>query len=43
MTRGKPLAKLGMKLTDVDRYGVELHNPEITFRLGAAMCREQTI
>ena len=23
----KPLAKLGMKLTDVDRYGVELHNP----------------
>ena len=26
----KALAKLGMKLTDVDRYAVELHNPEIT-------------
>ena len=26
----KPLARLGMKLTDVDRYAVELHNPEIT-------------
>ena len=25
-----PLAKLGLKLTDIDRYGVELHNPEIT-------------
>lgn len=25
-----PLKKLGMKLTDVDRYAVELHNPEIT-------------
>jgi betaine reductase len=30
----KPLAKLGMKLTDVDRYGVELHNPEITVPSG---------
>jgi betaine reductase len=26
----KPLSRLGMRLTDVDRYGVELHNPEIT-------------
>jgi hypothetical protein len=25
-----PLKKLGKKLTDVDRYAVELHNPEIT-------------
>jgi betaine reductase len=31
----KPLAKLGMKLTDVDRYGVELHNPEITVPAGS--------
>ena len=31
----KPLAKLGMKLTDVDRYGVELHNPEITTPSGS--------
>jgi betaine reductase len=31
----KPLAKLGMKLTDVDRYGVELHNPEITAPSGS--------
>jgi hypothetical protein len=31
----KPLAKLGMKLTDVDRYGVELHNPEITLPSGS--------
>ena len=31
----KPLAKLGMKLTDVDRYGVELHNPEITVPSGS--------
>jgi betaine reductase len=30
----KPLARLGMKLTDVDRYGVELHNPEITVPSG---------
>jgi betaine reductase len=25
-----PLAQAGLKLTDVDRYAVELHNPEIT-------------
>ena len=31
----KPLSKLGMKLTDVDRYGVELHNPEITVPSGS--------
>jgi betaine reductase len=31
----KALAKLGMKLTDVDRYGVELHNPEITVPSGS--------
>jgi betaine reductase len=31
----KPLATLGMKLTDVDRYGVELHNPEITVPSGS--------
>jgi hypothetical protein len=31
----KALAKLGMKLTDVDRYAVELHNPEITLPSGS--------
>jgi glycine/sarcosine/betaine reductase complex component C subunit beta len=31
----KPLAKLGMKLVDVDRYAVELHNPEITVPSGS--------
>jgi betaine reductase len=31
----KPLARLGMKLTDVDRYAVELHNPEITIPSGS--------
>jgi betaine reductase len=31
----KPLKKLGMKMTDVDRYGVELHNPEITMPSGS--------
>jgi betaine reductase len=31
----KPLARLGMKLIDVDRYGVELHNPEITMPSGS--------
>jgi betaine reductase len=31
----KPLAKLGMKLTDIDRYAVELHNPEITLPSGS--------
>jgi betaine reductase len=31
----KPLARLGLKLTDVDRYAVELHNPEITVPSGS--------
>jgi betaine reductase len=31
----KPLAKMGMTLTDVDRYAVELHNPEITVPSGS--------
>jgi len=31
----KALAKLGMKLSDVDRYAVELHNPEITVPSGS--------
>jgi betaine reductase len=31
----RALAKLGMKLTDVDRYAVELHNPEITVPSGS--------
>jgi hypothetical protein len=31
----KPLARLGMKITDVDRYAVELHNPEITVPSGS--------
>jgi len=31
----KPLAKRGMKLTDVDRYAVELYNPEITVPSGS--------
>ena len=31
----RPLAKLGMRLTDVDRYAVELHNPEITVPSGS--------
>jgi betaine reductase len=31
----KPLVKLGMKLTDVGRYAVELHNPEITVPSGS--------
>lgn len=30
-----PLKKLGLKLTDIDRYGVELHNPEITLPSGS--------
>jgi hypothetical protein len=31
----KPLGKLGMKLVNVDRYAVELHNPEITVPSGS--------
>ena len=31
----RPLARLGLTLTDVDRYAVELHNPEITVPSGS--------
>ena len=31
----EPLKKLGLKLTEVDRFGVELHNPEITLPSGS--------
>ena len=31
----EPLAKLGMRLSDVDRFAVELHNPEITVPSGS--------
>jgi hypothetical protein len=30
-----PLAKLGMKMTDVDKYATEMHNPEITLPAGS--------
>jgi len=30
-----PLARAGLKLTDIDRYAVELHNPEITLPAGS--------
>lgn len=30
-----PLARAGLKMTDVDRYAVELHNPEITVPAGS--------
>jgi betaine reductase len=30
-----PLAKAGMRMIDVDRYAVELHNPEITLPAGS--------
>lgn len=30
-----PLDKLGLKLTDVDKYAPELHNPEVTLPAGA--------
>jgi len=30
-----PLQKLGMKMTDVDKYAVELHNPEVTLPMGS--------
>ena len=29
-----PLTRVGLKITDVDRYAVELHNPEITLPAG---------
>jgi hypothetical protein len=31
----KPLAKLGMKMTDIEKYSTELHNPEITLPAGS--------
>lgn len=31
----EPLEKLGLKLTDVDKYAPELHNPEVTVPAGA--------
>jgi len=31
----KPLNRLGMKMTDIDKYSTELHNPEITLPAGA--------
>ena len=30
-----PLSKLGLRITDVDRYAVELHNPDITEPAGS--------
>jgi len=31
----EPLERLGLKLTDVDKYAPELHNPEVTMPAGA--------
>jgi hypothetical protein len=31
----KPLNKLGMKMTDIDKYATEMHNPEITLPAGS--------
>ena len=31
----KPLAKLGIKMTEVDKYATELHNPEVTLPAGS--------
>jgi len=31
----KPLDRLGMKMTDIDKYSTELHNPEITLPAGS--------
>lgn len=31
----KPLKRLGMKITDVDKYATELHNPEVTLPAGS--------
>ncbi len=31
----EPLARLGLSMTEVDRYAVELHNPEITLPAGS--------
>lgn len=31
----KPLEKIGMKMTDIDKFSTELHNPEITLPAGS--------
>jgi betaine reductase len=31
----KPLDRMGMKVTDVDRYATEMHNPEVTVPAGS--------
>lgn len=31
----KPLNRVGMKMTDIDKYSTELHNPEITLPAGS--------
>jgi hypothetical protein len=31
----KPLNKLGMKMTEIDKYATEMHNPEITLPAGS--------
>jgi betaine reductase len=31
----KPLARVGMKMTDIDKYATEMHNPEITLPAGS--------
>jgi len=31
----KPLNRLGMKMTDIDKYATEMHNPEITLPAGS--------
>jgi len=31
----KPLEKLGMKMTDIDKYATEMHNPEVTLPAGS--------
>ena len=32
---GKPLDRLGMKVTDIDKYATEMHNPEVTVPSGS--------
>lgn len=31
----EPLSKMGMKMTDIDKYATEMHNPEITLPAGS--------
>jgi betaine reductase len=31
----KPLDRLGIKMTDVDKYATEMHNPEVTLPAGS--------